>query len=181
MSISSCGDVRRTRNSLFSFFCRAERQGENWWTTEGGLGIVMMKHTVALVMFQSASSLQTVNPNTNLLLLSRQPGQMFSLWPAQKLSVFVSRFVHSSEVRGRPGLRAKLSRQVQTFNSHPSVMKTHRGEGGGQRRRLHRRLVITLSKDLLSICWCAREHVLTPCDWITEVARGALERGQARP
>lgn len=124
---------------------------------------------------------ERLNSNTNPVLLSCQPGQMFSLWPAQKLSVFVSRFVHSSGVRGRPGLRAKLSRQVQTFNSHPSVMKTHRGEGGGHRRRLHRRLVITLSKDLLSICWCARERVLTPCDWITGVARGALERGQAWP
>lgn len=142
----------------------------------------MMKHTVSLAAsFPSATSLQRPNPNTDLLLLSCQPGQMFSLWPAQKLSVFVSRFVHSSEVRGRPGLRAKLSRQVQTFNSHPSVMEAHRGEGGGQRRRLHRRLVITLSKDLLSICWCARERALTPCDWITEVARGAVERGQAWP
>lgn len=43
-----------------------------------------------------------------------------------------------------------VTANVQTFDSHRSVMETQ--------QRLHRRLTVTSRKDLLSICWCGWEH-----------------------
>lgn len=50
--------------------------------------------------------------------------QMFSLCPTQKASVFVSGFVHSSEVTGQGGLRAELSLRVSTSEGRRSATTT---------------------------------------------------------
>lgn len=188
MSIGSRRDVRRTTDraassSWFIFPAEPRGRGRND-EQHGGLGILMTKHTVAVAVFPSATSPRRVNPNTNFYSSHASSGRCF---PSD---------LHKSSLFLFPGLSIPQRSEVALVSGqschdkskHSTAIRAwwkpteEGGGGGGLRRRLHRRLVITLSKDLLSICWCARERLLTPCDWITGVARGALEkRGQARP
>lgn len=107
---------------LITFFLLSHEADGKLSGGRGGVSLVMMECTVAFCTFPPSTShlrwlkrpndeYLGVNPPPLLLSVSSAQ-QMFSLWPTQKASVFVTRLVHSSKVRGHAGLRAKLSLQV---------------------------------------------------------------------